>query len=129
MYAAAIRLSLSTALVVLALLVARELRVVPPALAAAPASAIPPASVAVPAEAVSIPALMVRSREVRVGDPAPAATSWLARSAVLKASAEDRGALGRRQIRAYQLDDARVMVVLEPFEPQGALRVAAIYLR
>jgi hypothetical protein len=118
---------LAIALSVLSFLVIREVRVDLSAFDAAPARQV--ASAVVPAEAVSIRRLMLRSHELRVGDPAGAATSWLASSAVLKAADEDRGVLGRRQIRAYQLDDARVTVVLEPFEPQGALRVAAIYLR
>ena len=128
MCAAGVRLSiLALVLSIFTFLVIRELRADLRALNAAPARQA--ATAGVPAEAVSIRTLMLRSHEVRVGDSAVAATSWLGSSAVLKASNEERSVLGRRQIRAYQLDEARVTVVLEPFEPQGALRVAAIYLR
>jgi len=124
--AAAYRLSICAAAALVFLLVVRELRV-PQALAASaePANA---AALALPADVVSIPTLALNGRVVKVGDLAAAAESALPASAVLRRTS-DRGAVGAREIRTYQLDGETVTVVLEPFETQGAVRVAAIYLR
>ena len=51
------------------------------------------------------------------------------RSATLEASAEDTGAIGRRVTRAYRFQGTRFLLVFEPFERNGALRVAGIYLQ
>jgi len=119
----------AAALLVLAPLIVRELRAAPPPGAfALDETATASAAAAVPADAVSIPTLAVGSREVRVGDPAAAAIASLSSVATLAATASDGGAIGRGEIRSYQLDGTNVIVVLEPFETRGALRVAAIYL-
>jgi hypothetical protein len=41
----------------------------------------------------------------------------------------DRGALGERLTRFYEYQGTRFLLVFEPFERRGALRVAAIYLQ
>lgn len=108
-------------------LVVRELRVAE--LFAASRQPATASASAIPAEAVSISTLLAGGHIVRVGDPAAGAVARLSSSAVLRTASDDRGANGRRQIRSYEVDDASVIVVLEPFEPRGALRVSAIYLR
>lgn len=123
--AARSRLSVLTLALVVGVLAIRELRVVPAAFAASQQPA--PAAAALPAEAMSIPSLIVAGHEVRVGDQAAEAVASLG-SATLRQTANDRGAVGQRQIRTYEVDGANVTVVLEPFEPKGASRVAGIYL-
>ena len=123
--AARSRLSVLALALVVSALAIRELRGIPDALAASREPAL--SAVAVPPEAVSIPSLMVAGRELRVGDSAADAVASLG-SATLRLASDDRGAVGRRQVRSYELDGTSVIVVLEPFEPRGALRVAAIYL-
>ena len=137
--AVSVRLSVSrdlwgaAAAIVLASLVAtdvvREFRVARAFAPTAAASHGPvEATAVIPADAVSISTLHVDGRTVRVGDAAGAAMSSLSSPAVLRLASEEVGPAGRRQIRAYEVDGASVTVVLEPFEPSGALRVAAIYL-
>jgi len=41
----------------------------------------------------------------------------------------ERGPIGTREIRSYQLGGTRFIMVFEPFERQGEPRVAAIYLQ
>jgi len=124
--AARSRLSVLALVAIVCLLGVRELRVAPQALAAA--SDAPATAAAVPAEAVSIPVLVAGGRAVRVGDAAADAVRALDAAAAPRQVSEDRGTLGRRQVRTYDLDGSAVIVVLEPFETRGSLRVAAIYL-
>ena len=113
-----------------AVLIMRELRVAPvtarPVSVVAPATALPSA---LPARAVSVPALMLLDgRQIHVGDTLVqvdqtiGATSGAARQVV------DRGALGERVTRFYESRGTSFVIVFEPFERDGALRVAAIYL-
>lgn len=107
------------------LLVVRELRTPPPP----PATEMPAAGDDVPADAVSVPALMQGTPdEVKVGDRAADALARL-RAAVLTRAVTERGPLGARTVRSYQLAGTRFILVLEPFERNGEERVAAIYLR
>ena len=111
------------------LLILRELRtpVVLPAAAAEVEPADVPASI--PPQAVSVSSLLLMDGTViHVGD-AEARIADELRTATLEASAEDKGAIGRRVTRAYQFQGTRFLLVLEPFERQGALRVAGIYIR
>ena len=124
--AARSRLSVSVLAAIVCLLGLRELRGGPSALGA---SGQPTPAATVPAEAVSISTLVADGREVRVGESAADAVRALDASARPRVVSEDRGAVGRRQIRVYDRDGSNVTVVLEPFETRGALRVAAIYLR
>ena len=113
------------------LLIVRELRVTPAA--SASASATDPASsspTAVPADAVSVPTLMVGGdREIKVGDRADDALAQLGASVTLVKQTQERGPIGAREIRSYQLAGTRFILVFEPFERRGEPRVAAIYLQ
>jgi hypothetical protein len=112
---------------VIAVLVVRELRVAPrPNTAPAePTSSVP----SVPAEAVSIPALALgQANEIKVGDAMTDAVARLGTSVRLIKQSTERGPLGQREIRTYQLAGTSFILVFEPFERRGALRVAAIYL-
>jgi hypothetical protein len=114
---------------VVAMLVVRELRVAPQAFASATASATTTAAATVPAEAVSVPTLMLGAHEIRVGDSARDTLGRLDPSIVLVKQADERGPLGPRQIRSYQLAGTNFILVFEPFERAGEPRVAAIYLQ
>jgi hypothetical protein len=110
-------------------LVVRELRVAPRAVAATsePVSA---TSVSVPSDAVSVPTLMLGSgNEIRVGDARGDALTRLGAAVALVKQVEERGPLGSREIRVYQLAGTKFILVFEPFERRGAPRVAAIYLQ
>jgi hypothetical protein len=66
--------------------------------------------------------------ELAVGDPIANAEAKLTGAAVADRRVEE-GPLGRREIRSYELGGTRFLVVMEPFERKGEVRVAAIYLR
>jgi hypothetical protein len=112
---------------IVALLVVRELRVAPQAFASTPAPTA--ATATVPAEAVSVPTLMLGLHEIRVGDTASDTLGHLDASIVLVKQTDERGPLGPRQIRSYQLAGTNFILVFEPFERAGEPRVAAIYLQ
>ena len=114
---------------VVGLLVVRELRVAPQTFASATGSPETTAAPTVPAEAVSVPTLMLGAREIRVGDSARTTLDHMDRSIALVKQADERGPLGPRQIRSYQLAGTNFILVLEPFERAGEPRVAAIYLQ
>jgi hypothetical protein len=120
--------ALLAATLLVGVLVVRELRGAPRAVAAAePAT---PADVAVPADAVSVPTLLLGAgNEIRVGDARAEALTRLDASVTLVSQAEERGPLGMREVRAYQLSGTKFILVFEPFERRGAPRVAAIYLQ
>jgi hypothetical protein len=104
------------ATIAVALLIARELRVSTPVAQAAPETdtVLP---VAVPARAISVPVLLLLDgKEVRVG-------AEVGRQQV------DRGALGDRLTRFYEYRGTRFVLVFEPFERNGTMRVAGIYLQ
>jgi hypothetical protein len=110
------------------LLIVRELRVAPAA-ATSPEPAASSAT-AVPADAVSVPTLMVGgSHEIKVGDRAADALKQLVSPVTLVKQTVERGPIGDREIRLYQLAGTQFIVVFEPFERKGELRVAAIYLQ
>ena len=115
--------------VLVVLLMVRELRVAPRAIANTEhTSSVSPAGV--PADAVSVPALMLGGdREIRVGDFADAALAKLGSSAVMSGQTAEQGPLGARDVRSYKLGTTSFIVVLEPFERRGVPRVAAIYLQ
>jgi hypothetical protein len=115
--------------VVVAVLMVRELRMAPRAAASAtePVSA---TATAVPADAVSVPALMLGAdRDVRVGNFADDALAKIGSAASLVKQVAERGPLGARDVRTYKLAGTTFILVLEPFERNGAPRVAAIYLQ
>src|SRR2546425_1878770 len=113
--------------VLVGLLIVRELRVAP-----AGAGSTEPVSsaTAVPADAVSVPTLMVGgAHEIKVGDRAADALGQLGTSVTLVNQTLERGPIGTREIRSYQLGGTRFIMVFEPFQRQGEPRVAAIYLQ
>jgi len=84
---------------------------------------------AVPKGAVSLPVLPFQDgREVRVGDTATAVAARLGASAETGREESDRGRLGPRLTRFYEYAGFRFIVVYEPFERNGAMRVSGIYL-
>jgi len=120
---------LLAATLLVGVLVVRELRVAPRAVPLATEPASTP-SVSVPSDAVSVPTLMLGAgNEIRVGDARADALARLDASVTLVTQAEERGPLGVREIRAYQLAGTKFILVFEPFERRGAPRVAAIYLQ
>ena len=121
--------ALLAATLAVGILVVRELRVAPRAVAAAP-DPVSATSVSVPSDAVSVPTLMLGAgNEIRVGDARGDALARLDAAVTLVKQAEERGPLGAREIRAYQLAGTKFILVFEPFERRGAPRVAAIYLQ
>ncbi len=119
------------ATVAVASLVVRELRgpvaISAAATAARPlVSSIPPA---VPARAVSVPVLpFLEGKEVRVGDTAADIAARLGRAAEVGRQEVDRGTLGERLTRFYEYAGSKFILVFEPFERNGEVRVAAIYI-
>jgi hypothetical protein len=112
-----------------ALLIVRELRGTSASNSGATSGVIA-TSAAIPAEAVSVPTLMLgQEHELRVGDRAAAAIAQLEQKVTLLSKVTERGPLGDREIRSYQLAATRFIVVLEPFERAGEPRVAGIYLQ
>ena len=111
-------------------MIVRELRptpVVPIAQAARPVIASIPA--AVPPRAVSVPVLpFLDGKEIRVGETVTAVATRLGRSAESGRQEVDRGSLGERLTRFYEYAGTRFILVFEPFERNGEMRVAAIYL-
>ena len=117
------------ATLVVGLLVVRELRGAPQAFSEGrePSGM---TSVGVPPEAVSVPKLMLgEANEIRVGDRAGDALARLEAGVVLIKTALERGPLGPREVRWYELSGTRFILVVEPFERRGEPRVAAIYLQ
>ena len=111
-------------------LVVRELRGVPRTTAAAAPESTGVGSVSLPADAVSVPTLLLGAgNEIRVGDARDAALARLDTAVTLLNQSDERGPLGAREIRAYQLAGTKFILVFEPFERRGAPRVAAIYLQ
>ena len=108
-------------------LVVRELRNTPRAITAGEEPATTAATV--PSDAVSVSVLMLGSKEIRVGDVEAAAVARLDTAVTLLSVSRERGPLGPREIRSYQLAGTRFILVFEPFERLGEPRVAAIYLQ
>ena len=120
------------ATVAVATLIVRELRTAPRAAAAAsePSAASLPAGV--PTRAISVPVLVLldgKDKEVRVGQSVDHVSRALGRSAEVGRQLADSGALGERLTRFYEHNGTRFVLVFEPFERNGPLRVAGIYLQ
>jgi hypothetical protein len=95
-------------------------------LARALSTSVPPA---VPSRAVSVPVLPFKDgKEVKVGDSVSAVAAALGRAAEVGRQEVDRGSLGERLTRFYEYGGARFILVFEPFERDGEVRLAAIYL-
>jgi len=113
--------------VLVGLLIVRELRVTPAAAAREPAASSLPA---VPPDAVSVPTLMVGgAHEIKVGDRAADALRQLGAAVKLVKQTTEQGPIGTREIRSYRLATTDFIIVFEPFERKGEMRVAAIYLQ
>jgi hypothetical protein len=114
-------------------LILRELRSHPAAQASEPGAAAVASTAlpaGVPARAISVPVLLLLDgREVRTGDTVDRVAASLGRSAEVGRQVVDRGALGERLTRFYEHQGTRFVLVFEPFERNGVLRVAAIYLQ
>ena len=84
---------------------------------------------AVPERAVSVPSLLLADgRQIRVGDTLAHVDGIAPWQTAAGRQAVDRGALGERITRFYEHEGTSFVVVFEPFERAGQLRVAAIYL-
>jgi hypothetical protein len=113
-------------------LILRELTPSPaPPASTAPAARPVIASIpaAVPARAVSVPMVpFIDGKEVRIGETFSAVAARLGRAAESGRQEIDRGSLGERLTRFYEYAGSRFILVFEPFERNGEVRVAAIYL-
>ena len=119
------------ATIAVALLVVGELRGRAPIRAETPAARPVVASMpsAVPSRAVSVPVLpFLDGKEVKVGATAAAVAEMLGRAAEVGRQEIDRGTLGERLTRFYEYAGSKFILVFEPFERNGEVRVAAIYL-
>lgn len=84
---------------------------------------------AIPARAVSVPVLpFIDGKEIRVGESFATVVARLGRAAEVGRHEVDRGQLGERITRFYEYAGTRFIVVYEPFERNGEVRVASIYL-
>jgi hypothetical protein len=110
-------------------LIVRELRVARAFSATAEASSATSAGEAVPPEAVSVPALTFGVHEIKVGDAVASALSDLDPAITLVKKVVEAGPLGPREFRSYELSGMRFILVAEPFERGGELRLSAIYLQ
>jgi hypothetical protein len=111
-------------------MILRELRPSPP-LRVAPAARPTVTSIpaAVPARAVSVPVLpFLDGKEIRIGETVSTVAARLGRAAESGRQEVDRGSLGERLTRFYEYAGSRFILVFEPFERNGEVRVAAIYL-
>ena len=117
------------ATVAVATLIVRELRTSPPA-AAAPQPAVSSLPQGIPTRAISVPVLLLLDgKQVRVGQSVDEVARVLGRAAEVGRQMADRGALGERLTRFYDHNGTRFVIVFEPFERNGGLRVAGIYLQ
>lgn len=111
-------------------LIVRELRTVHPALPA-PTAEKEPARVPsrVPPQAISVPALLLLDgKEIHVGDAADQVAALLGPGAEVGAKTVEHGPIGDRVTRAYEHTGTRFILVFEPFEAKGHLRVAGIFI-
>jgi hypothetical protein len=120
--------ALLVATVTVGSLILRELRTVQ-APAAMPIEQGPVRPAAVPDQGISVPALLLDDKALRVGDDADQVSSLLGPQAQQGEDVRDRGPIGARITRAYRHSNMRFVLVLEPFETNGPLRVAAIYIQ
>ncbi len=97
-----------------------------------------PESLAAPAEmpaalpSLSIPVSVLplpNGEELRLGDGVERVSRVLGRRAETGVETVDRGRMGRRITRGYQVGNTRFMLVLEAFERNGEMRIAAIYVQ
>lgn len=118
------------ATVAVATLIVRELRTAPRAAGSLTTPAAVSLPAGIPSRAISVPVLLLLDgKEVRVGQTVDHVSRVLGRSAEVGRQLADRGALGERLTRFYEHNRTRFVLVFEPFERNGELRVAGIYLQ
>jgi hypothetical protein len=118
------------ATVAVATLIVRELRTAPRAAASTRDASATSLPAGVPTRAISVPVLLLLDgKEVRVGQSVDHVSRALGRAAEVGRQLADRGALGERLTRFYEHNGTRFVLVFEPFERNGDLRVAGIYLQ
>lgn len=119
------------ATVVVGSMILRQLTPTPSVRTAVPAARPVVASIpaAVPPRAVSVPVLpFLDGKEIRIGETVSTVAARLGRAAESGRQEVDRGSLGERLTRFYEYAGSRFILVFEPFERNGEVRVAAIYL-
>lgn len=105
----------------------RTVAAVMPVSAREAAAQVPTAGV--PDRAVSVPVLLLANDvEVRVGDAAADVMKRLGSARELQPATAERGPRGVRETRVFTAAGTRFVLVLESFEDDSAMRVAAIYL-
>jgi hypothetical protein len=113
-----------------ATLILRELTTIrhtPPAAQPSSSPAALPASR--PALSIAVTVLpLPDGQELRVGDPIEKVTRVLARATEVRARGVEMGRIGERVTRHYEYGPVSFSVVLEAFERNGVMRIAAIYV-
>jgi hypothetical protein len=105
----------------------RTVAAVMPVIARDAGAQVPTATV--PDRAVSVPMLLLGDNmEIRVGDAATAVLPRLSAGRELQPPSAERGPHGVRETRAFAVAGTQFVLVLEPFDHDPAMRVAAIYL-
>jgi len=105
----------------------RKVSAVMPVIAHEEALPDPPSTV--PARSVAVPVLLLADgAELHVGDTAETLTARLRRDAEVAPPTVDRTPDGERVTRFYAQNGQRFAVVLQTFDADGQVRVAAIYL-
>ena len=112
-------------------LIVRELRTDRSALPVRAETAAPAAvPSAIPTQAISVPVLMLLDgKQIRIGDGIERIADLLGPGADVVEGGRERGPIGDRITRQYEHAGTRFMLVFEPFEARGQLRVAGIYIR
>ncbi len=101
-----------------------------PASESAPATIPAAVPAALPALSIPVPALRLSDgREVRLGDTIDRVSQLLGREAETGEQVGEQGRIGLRLTRVYELARMRFTIVFEPFERNGELRVAGIYVQ
>ncbi len=86
-------------------------------------SALP--SLSIPVSVLPLP----DGEQLRLGDGFEKVSRVLGRRAETGVQTVERGRMGQRVTRGYQVGTLRFMLVLEPFERNGELRIAGIYVQ
>lgn len=112
-------------------MIIRELRGSPSSVSAAPSvQELPTRPPAVPEQAVSVPILALADGvQLHVGDTLASVSSRLGRAAEVGRQEVDKGQVGERLTRFYDVQGKRFILVFEPIEKDGEQRIAAIFLQ
>ncbi len=118
------------ATVLVGAMILHELKTTPrrPSAAALPLPVSVPA--VIPGRAVSVAVLpLADGKELKIGDTLAAVAERLGRAAESGRQEVDRGLLGERLTRFYEYAGTRFILVFEPIDRDGELKVASIYLQ